>query len=44
MDDWQQETIEAIATAASQSGIGIIRISGKEAVRIGDHVFHPARK
>lgn len=43
-DDWQEETIAAIATAASPSGIGIIRISGKEAVRIGDQVFHPARK
>jgi len=33
------DTIAAIATALSNSGIGIIRISGNEAVSIGDAVF-----
>ena len=33
------DTIAAIATALSNSGIGIIRISGDEAVSIGDAVF-----
>lgn len=33
------ETIAAIATPPGEGGIGIIRISGKEAVTIGDKVF-----
>ncbi len=33
------DTITAIATALSDSGIGIIRISGKEAVEIADKVY-----
>ncbi len=33
------DTIAAIATALSDSGIGIIRISGEKAVEIGDSVF-----
>lgn len=33
------DTIAAIATALSNAGIGIIRISGDEAVKVGDHVF-----
>lgn len=33
------DTIAAIATALSDSGIGIIRISGPEAVEIADQVF-----
>ena len=33
------DTIAAIATALSESGIGIIRISGEEAVSIADKVF-----
>ena len=34
----QTETIAAIATALSDSGIGIIRISGSEAIPVGDRV------
>lgn len=34
------DTIAAIATAASDSGIGIIRISGENAVRIADNIYH----
>lgn len=33
------ETIAAIATAAGNSGIGIIRVSGDEAIKIVDKVF-----
>ena len=35
----QTETIVAIATALSDSGIGIIRISGKEAIPVGDRIY-----
>ena len=35
----QTETIAAIATALSDSGIGIIRISGSEAISVGDRVY-----
>ena len=34
------DTIAAIATAMTNSGIGIIRISGDDAVSIADRVFH----
>lgn len=33
------DTIAAIATALSNSGIGIIRISGEDAISIGDAIF-----
>ena len=33
------DTIAAIATALSESGIGIIRISGDEAIQIADQIF-----
>lgn len=35
----EQDTIAAISTAVSNSGIGIIRISGKDAVAIADRVY-----
>lgn len=35
----QTDTIAAIATAMSNSGIGIVRLSGSEAVSITDHLF-----
>lgn len=34
------DTIAAIATAMGNSGIGIVRISGEEAIAIADKVFH----
>ena len=34
------DTIAAIATAVSDSGIGIIRISGNEAIEIADKMYH----
>lgn len=36
---FERETIAAIATGLTESGIGIIRISGDEAVEIGDKLF-----
>ena len=33
------DTIAAIATAMTSSGIGIVRISGEEAVSITDRIF-----
>ena len=35
----KSETIAAISTALSSSGIGIVRISGEEAVAVADRVF-----
>ncbi len=37
------DTIAAIATPLGQGGIGIVRVSGPEAVPIGRRLFHPAR-
>ncbi|MCD8148644.1 MAG: tRNA uridine-5-carboxymethylaminomethyl(34) synthesis GTPase MnmE [Clostridiales bacterium] len=37
----QTDTIAAIATAMSNSGIGIIRISGEEALAVADRMFTP---
>lgn len=39
-----KETIAAIATGMSNSGIGIIRMSGPEAISITDGIFVSARK
>ena len=36
----ETDTIAAIATAMAASGIGIIRISGEDAVEIADRVFY----
>ncbi|MCD7765068.1 MAG: tRNA uridine-5-carboxymethylaminomethyl(34) synthesis GTPase MnmE [Lachnospiraceae bacterium] len=35
----QEDTIAAISTAIGGSGIGIVRISGPDAVQVGDRVF-----
>ena len=37
-----EDTIAAISTAMSPSGIGIVRISGPEALLVGERVFCPA--
>ena len=36
-----EDTIAAIATAPGIGGIGIIRVSGKEAFSVVSHVFKP---
>ena len=38
------ETIAAISSAAGNSGIGIIRVSGDEAIEVVDKIFRPANK
>ncbi|MBR1581332.1 MAG: tRNA uridine-5-carboxymethylaminomethyl(34) synthesis GTPase MnmE [Selenomonadaceae bacterium] len=35
----QEETISAISTAAGEGGIGIVRLSGRTALEIGDKIF-----
>ncbi|MBR5712180.1 MAG: tRNA uridine-5-carboxymethylaminomethyl(34) synthesis GTPase MnmE [Lachnospiraceae bacterium] len=40
----EQDTIAAIATALSPSGIGIVRISGPEAFAVADRVFRGGAK
>ncbi|MDD5796522.1 MAG: tRNA uridine-5-carboxymethylaminomethyl(34) synthesis GTPase MnmE, partial [Oscillospiraceae bacterium] len=35
----KSSTIAAISTAQGEGGIGVIRISGEEAVKIADKVF-----
>lgn len=37
------DTIAAIATAMSNSGIGIVRISGNEALDVADRIFRPKK-
>ena len=37
------DTIAAIATAMTNSGIGIVRISGEEALQVADRVFAPKK-
>lgn len=39
----KEKTIAAISTAQGQGGIGIIRISGSEAIAVADRVFKSAR-
>lgn len=44
---YQKDTIAAIATGMTNAGIGIIRVSGEDAVRIADQVFqakNPTKK
>ena len=38
------DTVAAISTSLSPSGIGIVRISGPEALRVADEVFRPGAK
>ncbi len=38
------DTIAAVGTAMTQSGIGIIRISGEEAIEVGDRIFRSKKK
>lgn len=41
---YRSETIAAISTAMSNSGIGIVRISGDDAIEIADKIFMPVKK
>ena len=40
----KKDTIAAIATAMSNSGIGIVRISGKNTFKILEKVFVPKKR
>ena len=40
----REDTIAAVATAAGEGGIGIVRISGDEALEILNKVFVPVSK
>ena len=39
MADFYEDTIAAAATAMAPSGIGIVRISGKDAFSVADRVY-----
>ncbi len=43
-DHFQTDTIAAIATAMSEAGIGIIRISGPDAAAIGSALYRTPKK
>ena len=43
-DHFQTDTIAAIATAMSEAGIGIIRISGSDAAAIGSALYRTPKK
>ena len=40
---FKNETIAAISTAMSNSGIGIVRVSGEDAINIVKKIFVPYR-
>ena len=40
----RKETIAAISTGMTNSGIGIVRISGEEAVLVADHIYRGKKK
>ena len=38
------DTIAAISTAVGEAGIGIVRLSGKDAIEVGNKVFQGVNK
>ena len=40
---FSEDTIAAISTPPGYSGIGIVRLSGRDAIKIADRVFCPRR-
>lgn len=44
MELYKNDTIAAISTAVTGSGIGIIRISGEKSVSIAEKIFHSGKK
>ena len=42
-NNFNDDTICAVATAMSDSGIGVIRVSGREAVSICDKIYRSAK-
>ena len=43
MTGFRNDTIAAVSTSLTPSGIGIVRISGPEAFAVGDRVFRAGR-
>ncbi|WP_346355100.1 tRNA uridine-5-carboxymethylaminomethyl(34) synthesis GTPase MnmE [Azotosporobacter soli] len=41
---FQEDTISAVATAVGEGGIGIIRLSGVNAVKVAENLFKPTNK
>ena len=41
---YREDTIAAIATPGSGSGIGVIRISGENAIEVADKIFQPKNR
>lgn len=41
--DWGEDTIAAISTAVGAGAIGIVRLSGPDAITLAERVFRPAR-
>lgn len=41
--DWGEDTIVAISTAVGVGAIGIVRLSGPDAITLAERVFRPAR-
>ena len=39
MSEVYEDTIAAVSTAMAPGGIGIVRISGKEAFSVGDQIY-----
>ena len=37
------DVITAISTAMGEAGIGIVRMSGKDSLNIGEKLFHPIK-
>ncbi len=44
LKEFDQDTIAAISTPLGEGGIGVIRLSGAEAITIADQVFQSAKK
>lgn len=40
----KSDTIAAVATGMTGAGIGVVRISGEEAIEIAEQIFHPAKE
>jgi tRNA modification GTPase len=41
---YREDTIAAIATPVGEGGVGIVRISGPDAERIANEIFHPVKR
>ena len=38
------DTIAAISTPPGEGGIGIVRLTGKDAIKIADRLFHSSKR